>query len=72
MLKNAFNMREKNFIPFSAGEVRVVSNNPHWTGAIDEMKGVFDFKPHFGWAGAIEAGRGDALRGDESRQLATH
>jgi uncharacterized protein (DUF362 family) len=54
LLKNAFSIREKNFVPFGAGEIRVSSNRPDWNGPLDEMKGVYDFKPHFGWAGEIE------------------
>jgi hypothetical protein len=54
LLKNAFNIREKNFVPFQAGDIRVLSNNPDWVGPLEELKGVYDFKPHFGWTGAIE------------------
>lgn len=54
LLKNAFAIREKSFVPFTAAEIRVSSNNPEWNGALDEMRGVLDFKPHFGWAGEIE------------------
>jgi uncharacterized protein (DUF362 family) len=54
LLQNAFNIAVKNFVPFSASEIRVLSNKKEWAGSVDEMEDVLDFKPHFGWVGAIE------------------
>lgn len=57
MLKHAFTIRSKNFVPFAADQIRVVSNRPSWTGSVDHLNDTFDFKPHFGWVGAIENAR---------------
>jgi hypothetical protein len=54
LLKNAFQIREKNFVPFQPGDIEVVSNHPAWAGPLHEMEDTFDFRPHFGWVGAIE------------------
>ena len=54
LLRNAFSIREKNFVPFAVGAIRVVSNNQNWVGLVDEVRDVYDFKPHFGWTGEIE------------------
>jgi hypothetical protein len=39
------------------GDIRVVSDNPAWAGALDDIVDTFGFRPHFGWRGAIEADR---------------
>lgn len=62
LLKNAFGIREKNFVPFSPDQIRVISNRNDWSGPLDELKEVHHFKPHFGWAGEIE-------RRDEDRRV---
>jgi uncharacterized protein (DUF362 family) len=54
LLRNAFEMRQRNFVSFPPNEIRVISNNPAWTGSISEMEETLRFRPHFGWAGAIE------------------
>jgi hypothetical protein len=54
LLQNAFRMRELNFVSFTPGAIRVVADRPEWTGGLETMNGVFDFRPHFGWVGAIE------------------
>ncbi len=54
MLKNAFAMRELNFAPFKLEDIEVVSNKPAWNGRLATMEETFEFKPHFGWTGAIE------------------
>lgn len=54
LLRNVFEIERKNFVPFGAGQIRVVSNRAPWNGPLDEMKETFDFKPHFGWVGEIE------------------
>jgi uncharacterized protein (DUF362 family) len=54
MLKNGFSMRELNFAPFKLEDIDVVSNKPAWNGKLATMEETFDFKPHFGWTGAIE------------------
>jgi len=54
MLKNVFKIRRKNFVPFGPDEIQLISNRAEWRGSLDEIKGAFRFKPHFGWIGAIE------------------
>ena len=54
MLKNAFTMRELNFAPFGFDDIQVISNKPAWNGKLVTIEETFGFKPHFGWAGAIE------------------
>ena len=54
MLKNVFEIRRKNFVPFSPEDIHIVSNNSDWSGSLNHIKDVFCFKPHFGWVGAIE------------------
>ena len=54
LLKNCFTMRELNFVPFSAGEIAVMSDFAPWNGLLDDLTETFQFRPHFGWVGAIE------------------
>jgi uncharacterized protein (DUF362 family) len=54
LLKNAFEMKEMNFVPFSPREINVVSSKSSWNGGIEDIENTFSFKPHFGWVGAIE------------------
>jgi uncharacterized protein (DUF362 family) len=57
LLRNAFDLHGLDFVPFTAGEIRVVSDNPAWAGSLDEIVDTFGFRPHFGWLGAIEDDR---------------
>ncbi len=57
LLRNAFSLHGLDFVPFAAGDIRVVSDNPAWAGTLDEIGDTFGFRPHFGWRGAIEADR---------------
>jgi len=54
LLQNSFHMRELNFVFFPPEAIRVTSDRPEWSGSLEAMEGVFDFRPHFGWVGAIE------------------
>jgi len=54
LLKNSFQMRELNFVPFRADEIEVISNKSAWVGRLRAMESTFHFRPHFGWVGAIE------------------
>jgi hypothetical protein len=54
LLTNAFAMRELSFVPFQPGDIEVVSNKPAWAGKLDGISDALDFRPHFGWVGAIE------------------
>jgi uncharacterized protein (DUF362 family) len=54
LLKNSFAMRELSFVPFAASDIEIKSNEKAWSGSLDAMTNTFDFRPHFGWIGAIE------------------
>lgn len=54
LLKNAFAIREMNFVRFPAGDIRVISNNQAWHGPLEQITDTLEFRPHFGWVGAIE------------------
>lgn len=54
LLKNAFKLRELNFAPFAAEDIDVLSNRKPWAGKLSQMEETFQFRPHFGWVGAIE------------------
>jgi uncharacterized protein (DUF362 family) len=54
LLQNGFAMRELSFVPFQAGGIEVVSNESAWAGKLGGMRDLFQFRPHFGWTGAIE------------------
>lgn len=56
LLRQAFAIQAMDFVPFAPEDVRVVSDNPDWDGPLAAMTGTFSFRPHFGWAGAVEAG----------------
>lgn len=57
LLRESFGMREMNFVPFAADAIRAVSNHAAWNCALEQLDDLFDFRPHFGWAGAIESKR---------------
>jgi uncharacterized protein (DUF362 family) len=54
LLRESFKMRELNFVPFSSAAINVVSNHRPWNGTLEQLEDIFDFRPHFGWIGAIE------------------
>lgn len=54
MLQSSFKMRELSFTPFPPEAVQVISDEKAWAGSLEQMTDTFDFRPHFGWAGAIE------------------
>jgi len=60
LLRQSFAMGQLSFTPFQGSEVQVLSNHESWRGGIQSMAGVADFRPHFGWVGAIE-NRGQSL-----------
>jgi hypothetical protein len=56
LLRNAFRMRELNFVSFPPDGIQIVSNKVEWNktpGEIDAEE-TFNFRPHFGWVGAVE------------------
>ncbi len=57
MLAGAFHMQVPMFVDFAPTDIRIVSNRPGWEGGLDRLTDPFDFKPHFGWVGAIERRR---------------
>ena len=54
LLKNAFALEKRNFVPFTHSNIQVKSNKEEWNGPLSQMTDWFDFVPHFGWVGAIE------------------
>ncbi len=54
LLRNSFTLRELNFVPFQPEDIEITSNQPAWTGKLAGITEAFAFRPHFGWAGAIE------------------
>lgn len=54
LLRNCFSLRELNFVPFGPGDIEVQSDRPEWAGPLDQMRATFQFRPHFGWVGAVE------------------
>jgi hypothetical protein len=57
LLRNAFSIRGLDFVPFRPADICAVSDDPRWAGKLSDIVGTFDFRPHFGWRGAIEAER---------------
>jgi len=57
LLKNAFALRELNFVPFQPRHVRLISNHAPWSCPLEHVEDSFNFRPHFGWVGAIENAR---------------
>jgi uncharacterized protein (DUF362 family) len=54
LLRESFKMSELNFVPFGSAAIRINSNHTPWQGTLEEAEDTFDFRPHFGWIGAIE------------------
>lgn len=54
LLANSFRIRQLDFVPFEPDEIEVASNKPAWDVRLGEMRDTFQFRPHFGWTGAIE------------------
>ena len=57
LLRNGFQLRELDFVPFEPEEIEIVSNRSVWSGKLDDLKELFRFRPHFGWIGEIEMDR---------------
>ncbi|PYJ82800.1 MAG: hypothetical protein DME22_17380 [Verrucomicrobia bacterium] len=55
LLRNSFAIRKMNFVHFQPDKIQVVSNKAGWSGTLDRICGPFNFRPHFGWIGAIES-----------------
>jgi hypothetical protein len=59
LLHNAFKIRALNFTDFEPAAIQVASNQPAWNSAMVQLPNMFAFRPHFGWAGAVEASAPD-------------
>jgi hypothetical protein len=57
LLERVFEMRQPSFTSFEADDIEICSNRPEWRGALREIRRTFQFRPHFGWVGAIERPR---------------
>jgi uncharacterized protein (DUF362 family) len=57
LLKHSFALRELDFVSFLPDDIEVISNNPAWSGKLHQMEATFNFRPHFGWIGAVENSR---------------
>jgi uncharacterized protein (DUF362 family) len=54
LLKNSFAMREPSFVSFQPEAIEVLANRSGWIGPLQSLRDTFDFRPHFGWVGALE------------------
>jgi uncharacterized protein (DUF362 family) len=54
LLQNSFRLRDMNFVPFTVEDIEVLSNRKAWAGKLSQIEETFQFRPHFGWIGAIE------------------
>src|SRR6185295_2164997 len=54
LLQGGFAMRELSFAGVQPEEIQVFSNQPAWNGRMDDLRETFQFRPHFGWVGAVE------------------
>ena len=61
LLKNAFVIKKRNFVPFTKGNIQVTSNKAEWNGPLSKITDWFEFVPHFGWLGAIERNNNSKL-----------
>jgi uncharacterized protein (DUF362 family) len=57
IVREAFRARGAPITDVARSDIRVLSDVPSWGGALDgiDPKELFRFRPHFGWAGHIEA-----------------
>ncbi len=63
LLRRAFQTKQLNFTPFGPDDIQIVSNRPEWNKPLVALdaEDLFQFRPHFGWRGAIERDRGLAV-----------
>jgi uncharacterized protein (DUF362 family) len=54
LLERSFRLAALNFVDFAPADIEIVSNQPCWSKKLEDVEETFAFKPHFGWAGAIE------------------
>jgi len=63
LLQGATAMKAMNFTPMKAGEIQVISGRPAWNGGLADLRDGFQFRPHFGWVGAVEGNARDPQPG---------
>jgi len=54
LLANSFKMSALGFTHFDPKDIAITSNRPAWNGGVSQIEPTVQFRPHFGWAGAIE------------------
>jgi hypothetical protein len=54
LLRGSFHINQLSFVPFQAGDIRIISNRDAWRGTLAGLHDTFQFRPHFGWVGAVE------------------
>ena len=54
MLRNAFEIRQMNFVDFKPEDMTYQSSVNESPRALSELNPLYYFKAHFGWKGAIE------------------
>jgi len=54
MLTHCFAMRGSSFVSFAPEAIEVISDRASWQGKLATIEDTFEFRPHFGWVGAIE------------------
>ncbi len=62
MLRNCFADGAAPLCTFLPADIEVLSDRRAWEGRVAELEDPLCFRPHFGWAGAIEIDRPDRRR----------
>jgi uncharacterized protein (DUF362 family) len=57
LLEGGFAPGAREWVPFGADELEVVSDRREWNGNLAQARDVFQFRPHFGWVGSVESAR---------------
>lgn len=55
LLNDAFAIERLPITGFAPADITVASNKPEWRGPFEQMRGCFEFRCHFGWAGHLES-----------------
>jgi len=57
IVREAFRARGWPITDVRLGAISLVSDRPDWNGRLEELdpRSLFEFEPHFGWKGAVEA-----------------
>jgi len=54
LLRQSFEVKCLGLAKFTPKDIRITSENPAWEGPLGSLQEFYDFKPHFGWVGALE------------------